>query len=89
MDVMEQAGALEREIRLEQGFPVYVLGNGRVEVGVVPELGAKIISLKNLRSGREWMWHPDPVTRVRMRWDYSYLFPPMALCSEDDCAGAH
>lgn len=23
----------------------------------------------------------DPVTRVRMQWDYSYFFPAMALCS--------
>jgi galactose mutarotase-like enzyme len=45
-------------VRREQGFEVYVLGNQEVEVSVVPELGAKIISLKNLRTGREWMWHP-------------------------------
>ena len=29
-----------------------------MELEVVPELGAKIISLKDLRSGREWLWHP-------------------------------
>jgi hypothetical protein len=45
-------------IRQVQGFAVYVIGNDEVEVAVVPELGAKIISLKNLRTGREWMWHP-------------------------------
>src|SRR5690242_16142349 len=45
-------------VRNEQGFEVYVLNNRQLEVAVVPELGAKIISLKNLRSGREWMWHP-------------------------------
>ena len=45
-------------VRQEQGFVVYVLSNREVEVAVVPELGAKIISLKNLRTGREWMWHP-------------------------------
>jgi len=49
---------LARQIRLEQGFEVYVLGNDRVEVSVVPELGARIISLKNLHTGREWLWHP-------------------------------
>jgi hypothetical protein len=37
---------------------VYVLSNSEWEVAVVPQLGAKIISLKNLRTGREWMWHP-------------------------------
>lgn len=45
-------------VRQEQGFEVYVLSNREVEVAVVPELGAKIISLKNLRTGREWLWHP-------------------------------
>jgi galactose mutarotase-like enzyme len=46
------------EVRPEQGFDVYVLGNQEVMVAVVPELGAKIISLKNRRTHREWMWHP-------------------------------
>ncbi len=45
-------------VRQQQGFEVYVLNNEEVEIAVVPELGAKIISLKNLRTGREWMWHP-------------------------------
>jgi hypothetical protein len=45
-------------VRQQQGFEVYVLNNDEVELAVVPELGAKIVSLKNLRTGREWMWHP-------------------------------
>lgn len=45
-------------VQLQQGFEVYVLSNEEVELAVVPELGAKIISVKNLRTGREWMWHP-------------------------------
>jgi galactose mutarotase-like enzyme len=45
-------------VRREQGFEIYALGNQDIEIAVVPELGAKIISLKNLRTGREWMWHP-------------------------------
>jgi hypothetical protein len=51
--------ANHKEIRLGQGFEIYVLRNERLEIAVVPELGAKIISLRNLRSGRQWMWHPD------------------------------
>jgi len=46
------------EIRQEQGFEVYALGNQDVEIATVPEVGAKIISLKDRRTGREWMWHP-------------------------------
>lgn len=46
------------EVRREQGFAAYVLGNQEVELTVVPELGARIISLQDLRTGREWLWHP-------------------------------
>lgn len=45
-------------IRMIQGFAAQVMGNDEVELVVVPELGAKIISLKNLRTRREWLWHP-------------------------------
>lgn len=45
-------------VRCEQDFAVYVLSSKEAEVAVVPELGARIISLKNRRTGREWMWHP-------------------------------
>jgi galactose mutarotase-like enzyme len=45
-------------VRREQGFAVYVLSNQDTEIAIVPELGAKIISLKSVRTGREWMWHP-------------------------------
>ncbi len=47
-------------VRREQDFAVYVLSNKEVEVAVVPELGARIISMKSRRTGREWMWHPAP-----------------------------
>jgi galactose mutarotase-like enzyme len=46
------------EVREEQGFKVYRMSNQQVELAVVPELGAKIISLKNRRTGREWLWRP-------------------------------
>jgi galactose mutarotase-like enzyme len=45
-------------IREFEGFAVYVLRNQAIEAAVVPELGAKIISLKSLRTQREWLWHP-------------------------------
>jgi galactose mutarotase-like enzyme len=47
-----------------QGFNVYVLGNEEAELSVVPELGAKIISLKNRRTHREWLWHPKDDLRL-------------------------
>jgi hypothetical protein len=49
----------ERSVRYENGFSVYELRNRKIQVAVVPELGARIISVKNLRTDREWMWHPS------------------------------
>ncbi len=51
-------------VQRQQGFAVYRLNNEEVELAVVPELGAKIISLKNLRTGRQWMWHPPEGARL-------------------------
>ena len=48
----------------EQGFKVFRLNNQQVELAVVPELGARIISLKDLRTGREWLWYPDGGPRL-------------------------
>jgi hypothetical protein len=39
-------------------FELRVLRNNRVELAVVPGLGAKVVSLKNLSTGREWMACP-------------------------------
>jgi galactose mutarotase-like enzyme len=52
------------DLRCEQGFEVYALQNQQAEISVVPELGARIISLKDLRTGREWMWHPGARRRL-------------------------
>ncbi len=40
------------------GFDLFILRNTNLELAVAPALGAKMVSLKNLRSGREWLWHP-------------------------------
>jgi len=44
--------------RSEQGFEVFGLRNETVELALAPALGAKVISLRNLVTGYEWMWHP-------------------------------
>lgn len=41
-----------------QGIPIYGLRNEHVDVQVIPDLGAKIVSLRNRQTGREWMWTP-------------------------------
>lgn len=71
-------------VRHLQGFEVYLLGNEEIELAVVPELGAKIISLKSFRTGREWLWHPQgglKLFRNRVRDDFS-LSP---LVGMDEC----
>ena len=71
-------------VRQEQGFEVYVLHTEEVEVAVVPELGAKIISLKDLRTGREWMWHPpDGLKLFRNRPGDAFSQSPLA--GADEC----
>lgn len=53
-----QAGPVLTARELRDGFEVFILRNAAVELALVPTLGAKVISLKNRRSGREWLWHP-------------------------------
>ena len=78
-------------IRREQGFEIYVLRNKHTELAVVPELGARIISLKDLRTGREWLWHPRGTLKLfrnRVGEDFSQsplagmdeCFPTIAPC---------
>lgn len=52
-------GLSATRIEVWDGFEVRFLRNALLEVAVVPELGGKIISLKNLGTGREWMYRPD------------------------------
>jgi galactose mutarotase-like enzyme len=81
---MAKSIKFDRHVRLESGFAVYVLRNEKVEVAAVPELGAKIISLKNLKTGRDWMWHPPgglKLFRNRLGDDFSQS----PLAGVDEC----
>ena len=77
--------------RSEQGFDVFGLRNEAVELALVPELGAKVILLRNLVTGYEWMWHPptgmklfrnqlgdDFAASTRTGWDE--CLPTIAPC---------
>jgi hypothetical protein len=71
-------------IRRHQGFDVYVIRTAAVELAVVPELGARIISLKNLRTGREWLWHPAARLKLfRNRLGDDFARSPLA--GWDEC----
>jgi len=77
--------------RSEQGFEVFGLRNEVIEIEVVPVLGAKVISLRNLVTGYQWMWHPpagmklfanhpedDFATSTMLGWDE--CIPTIAPC---------
>ncbi len=70
-------------IQQEQGFLLYSLSNEEVELVVVPELGARILSLKNLRTGREWLWHPQTGLKLfGNRWGDDFSRSPLAGIDE-------
>ncbi|MGH9342993.1 MAG: hypothetical protein ACRD19_04450 [Terriglobia bacterium] len=49
-----------RSISQRDGFASYILSNSALKIEVVPQLGAKIVSLQRVETGREWMWRPQP-----------------------------
>jgi galactose mutarotase-like enzyme len=66
------------------GFPTYVLRSAALEVRVVPALGAKIISLRDLRSGREWL-APPPDRRPLAEYPPGTAFELGPLTGIDEC----
>ena len=67
-----------------QGFPVVGLANSNLEIRTIPELGAKICSLINCRTGREWMWIP-PGGPKYFRNKTGNCFPDGTLVGADEC----
>jgi galactose mutarotase-like enzyme len=70
--------------RHEQGFEIFTLSNQDVEVAIVPELGARIMSLKNLLTGREWLWHPEGGLKL-FRNEPGDSFERSPLVGIDEC----
>ena len=75
-------------------FDVVGLRSNAVEVAVVPQVGAKIIRLRDCCTNREWAWSPDPArglwrNAVGDRFDDSPLvgvdecIPTVAPCTVD------
>ena len=67
-----------------QGFAVHTLRSEAVTLSVVPELGAKIISLKDLRTQREWLWHPRDNLEL-FRNNPQDAFSDSPLVGMDEC----
>ncbi len=68
----------------QQGFTAYVLRSAEVELRILPELGAKISSLINRRTGREWMWSPPGRLRLH-RNKTGDPFPESTVLGADEC----
>lgn len=71
-------------IRQFQGFAVHTLRNGRAALAVVPELGARIISLKDLQTQREWFWHPGEHLELFKNQPHD-AFSESPLAGMDEC----
>lgn len=75
-------GSVEESVR--NGREVLRLQNGRIELEIVPELGARIVSLKRSDSSRQWLWkHP-----TKSHWKKNQLgdsFADSPLMGIDEC----
>jgi galactose mutarotase-like enzyme len=70
--------------RLENGFEVIGLANDEVAVEIVPELGARVLSLVDRRTHEEWMWrHTD--SRPLARHPLGLAFEHSSLAGADEC----
>jgi len=65
------------------GFELVGLRTDRVEIAIVPQLGAKILRLKNRCSGREWMWRREGGRFFRNR--PGDPFETSTMNGADDC----
>jgi len=71
-------------VRQEQGFEVYVLQNDNLEISLVPDLGAKVISLVNRCTGRQWMNCPPGGLKL-FRNGHADDFATSTLVGWDEC----
>lgn len=85
------ARELNMHVRREAGFRTIEASNGCIALRLFPELGAKLASLQDLRTGREWLWRSQRVPLGRHRYGESYIekadsggwdecFPTVAAC---------
>jgi hypothetical protein len=61
------------------GFNAYGLRSEDLELLVIPDLGAGIVSLRSVRTGREWMWRrPDTSGLYANAWGDPFELGPLA-----------
>lgn len=66
------------------GFQLIGLRNPQLEIAIAPELGAKIVSITQRRTGREWLWHP-PAGRRLFSNAVGDPFESSTLVGADEC----
>jgi galactose mutarotase-like enzyme len=67
-----------------QDFVAAGLRSDTLEIVVLPESGAKVYSLKNLHSGREWMWTPPEGATIQ-KMPLGTPFEESSLIGADEC----
>jgi galactose mutarotase-like enzyme len=73
----------QHSIEMRDGIAVHALRTAEAEVRIVPELGAKISSLLDRRTGREWMWSPPGARLFRNR--LADPFHESTIIGADEC----
>src|SRR5687767_6086711 len=66
-----------------QGFRIVGLRNETVELAVMPELGAKVSSLIQRQTGREWLWTPQGAHYRRL--PTGTPFDQSSIVGADEC----
>lgn len=66
-----------------RGWKSAVIENGNVRAELVPELGGKLVSLRDCRSGKEWLL--DAGDRELRRPDYGSPFTEWDMSGWDEC----
>ena len=77
--------------RTSTGFESIHVHTGKIELSIMPELGGKISSLRDVRTGREWLWRHPRLAYKRVPHGSSYVteadtggwdecFPSVAAC---------
>ena len=69
---------------MAQTFGSHTLTSRVLSITVVPEIGAKIVSFRNLLTGREWMWRPRPAAEL-FRNQGTDPFDASPLVGADEC----
>lgn len=75
-----------------EGFDALQVDTGALALTIMPELGAKISSLRDARSGREWLWRHPRMAYQRVPHGSSYVqladtggwdecFPSVSACA--------